>query len=110
MASAPITRRSSRRPPSDRLPPPGYGKGGALPPANRKKSVETASEMSTFTSSLASAESSHLGIVPSRKSQRGRWVWFSNSMIKSWWRCLKHQWLYLNALDSLSSLQRLVPF
>jgi len=33
---------------------------------------------------------------------------FSNSMIESWWRTLKHQWLYLNTLDTLSSLQRLV--
>ena len=31
-------------------------------------------------------------------------------MIESWWRMLKHQWLYLNTLDTLSSLQRLVSF
>ena len=35
---------------------------------------------------------------------------FSNSMIESWWRTLKHQWLYLNTLDSLSSLRKLVEF
>jgi putative transposase len=35
---------------------------------------------------------------------------FSNSMIESWWRTLKHQWLYLNSLDTVSSLRRLVSF
>ena len=35
---------------------------------------------------------------------------FSNSMIESWWRTLKHQWLYLNTLDTVSSLRRLVSF
>jgi transposase InsO family protein len=35
---------------------------------------------------------------------------FSNSMIESWWRTLKHQWLYLNTLESVSSLRRLVSF
>jgi len=34
---------------------------------------------------------------------------FSNSMIESWWRTLKHQWLY-NALDTVASLRRLVSF
>ena len=35
---------------------------------------------------------------------------FSNSMIEAWWRVLKHHWLYLNSLDSISTLQRLVTF
>jgi putative transposase len=35
---------------------------------------------------------------------------FSNSMIEAWWRTLKHQWLYLNSLDSASTLRRLVAF
>ena len=35
---------------------------------------------------------------------------FSNSMIEAWWRVLKHQWLYLNSLDSISTLRRLVTF
>jgi hypothetical protein len=26
---------------------------------------------------------------------------FSNSMIESWWRILKHQWLYLNTVEKL---------
>ena len=30
-------------------------------------------------------------------------VVFSNSMIEAWWRMLKHQWLYLNELDSRMS-------
>ena len=32
----------------------------------------------------------------------------SNSMIESWWRTLKHQWLFLNDLDSVWSLRGLV--
>ena len=35
---------------------------------------------------------------------------FSNSLIKSWWRALKHQWLYLNTLDTVSRLEKLVTF
>ena len=35
---------------------------------------------------------------------------FSNSLIESWWRVLKHQWLYLNTLDTVSTLQTLTGF
>ena len=35
---------------------------------------------------------------------------FSNSLIEAWWRSLKHQWLFLHSLDSLSTLKRLVRF
>jgi putative transposase len=35
---------------------------------------------------------------------------FSNSMIESWWRALKHQWLYLNSLDTIATLEKLVGF
>ena len=35
---------------------------------------------------------------------------FSNSLIEAWWRVLKHQWLYLNKLDSVDSVRRLVEF
>ena len=34
----------------------------------------------------------------------------SNSMIEAWWRQLKHQWLYLNELDSANSVRKLVSF
>jgi putative transposase len=34
----------------------------------------------------------------------------SNSIIEAWWRTLKHQWLYLNTLDTPASLRRLVAF
>lgn len=34
----------------------------------------------------------------------------SNSLIESWWRVLKHQWLYLNQLDSLKTVEKLVAF
>jgi putative transposase len=32
---------------------------------------------------------------------------FSNSMIEAWWRCLKHQWLFLYSLDSVATIRRL---
>ncbi len=31
-------------------------------------------------------------------------IQFSNSMIETWWRALKHQWLYLNLLDTLATI------
>jgi hypothetical protein len=35
---------------------------------------------------------------------------FSNSMIEAWWRSLKHQWLFLHPLDSVTTVRRLVGF
>jgi putative transposase len=35
---------------------------------------------------------------------------FSNSLIESWWRALKHQWLYLNTLDTVATIEKLVGF
>src|ERR687892_642356 len=32
---------------------------------------------------------------------------FSNSMIEAWWRSLKHQWLLLHSLDSVTTVRRL---
>ena len=37
-------------------------------------------------------------------------ITLSNSMIKSWWRVLKHQWLFLNTLDSVKTVETLVGF
>ncbi|MBK9386477.1 MAG: transposase [Planctomycetes bacterium] len=37
-------------------------------------------------------------------------VTFSNSMIEAWWRVLKHNWLFLNTLDSLATVRRLAGF
>ncbi len=37
-------------------------------------------------------------------------ITFSNSMIESWWRVLKHQWLFLNTLDSDRTVETLVAF
>src|SRR5262249_35573651 len=37
-------------------------------------------------------------------------VTFSNSMIEAFWRSLKHQWLYLNSLDSVERVRKLVEF
>jgi hypothetical protein len=31
-------------------------------------------------------------------------------MIEAWWRVLKHQWLFLNSLDTITTLRRLVNF
>jgi hypothetical protein len=33
----------------------------------------------------------------------GTEIAFSNSLIESWWRVLKHQWLYLNSLDTVGA-------
>jgi putative transposase len=35
---------------------------------------------------------------------------FSNSLIESWWRVLKHQWLFLNTLDTVRTVEKLVAF
>ena len=35
---------------------------------------------------------------------------FSNSMIEAWWRSLKHNWLFLNPLDSIGRVRSLVAF
>jgi len=35
---------------------------------------------------------------------------FSNSMIESWWHNLKHQWLFLNRLETVAAVRRHVAF
>ena len=40
----------------------------------------------------------------------GTEITYSNSMIESWWRVLKHQWLYLNTLDTVKAVEKLVVF
>jgi hypothetical protein len=35
---------------------------------------------------------------------------FSNSMIEAWWRVLKHHWLFLHSLDSVTTVRRLIAF
>ena len=37
-------------------------------------------------------------------------ITFSNSLIEAWWKVLKHQWLYLNSLDSAATVKRLATF
>jgi transposase InsO family protein len=37
-------------------------------------------------------------------------VVFSNSMIESWWRMLKHWWLYLNNLNSIDDVRKQTAF
>lgn len=34
----------------------------------------------------------------------------SNSLVEAWWRGLRHQWLYLNTLDTIAAVRRLVAF
>ncbi len=37
-------------------------------------------------------------------------IMFSNSMIESWFRCIKHQWLFLNTLDTVTAVEKFVSF
>jgi transposase InsO family protein len=37
-------------------------------------------------------------------------VTFSNSLIEAFWKSLKHGWLYLNPLDSVEQIRKLVAF
>lgn len=37
-------------------------------------------------------------------------IQYSNSLIESWWRVLKHQWLYFHELDSAQAVENLVTF
>ena len=34
----------------------------------------------------------------------------SNSLIEAWWRSLKHQWLFLNSLESVAAVEKLTAF
>ncbi len=35
---------------------------------------------------------------------------FSNSLIELWWRALKHQWLFLSSLESVTRIEMVVAF
>ena len=35
---------------------------------------------------------------------------YSNSLIESWWRVIKHQWLFLSTLDPVASVRKRVAF
>ncbi len=37
-------------------------------------------------------------------------VTYSNSKIEAWWRSLKHQWVYLNQLNTITDVRRLTKF
>lgn len=37
-------------------------------------------------------------------------ITFSNSLIEAWWRSLKHGWLFLHPLESVTQVRRLVGF
>jgi transposase InsO family protein len=50
----------------------------------------------------------HSGLL--RRVLAGTEITYSNSMIESWWRVLKHQWLYLNTLDTVRAVEKLVAF
>ena len=49
-------------------------------------------------------------LVPNRFDLAMTDISFSNSLIESWWRTLKHHWLYLNTLDTVRTLEKLVAF
>lgn len=37
-------------------------------------------------------------------------VSYSNSIVEAYWRSLKNQWLFLNALDSFEAVEKLIAF
>ena len=37
-------------------------------------------------------------------------ITFSYSLTESWWRVLKHPWLYLNTLDTVTAVENLIAF
>jgi hypothetical protein len=51
-----------------------------------------------------------LGLARLRRVLAQVEVTFSNSMIEAFWRALKHNWLFLNHLDSFAAVERLVAF
>ena len=50
----------------------------------------------------------HSGLLPRVLAQTE--ITYSHSMIESWWRVLKHPWLFLNSLDTVRAVQNLVAF
>jgi hypothetical protein len=48
----------------------------------------------------------HMGVL--RRVLAFTELTFSNSLIEAWWRSLKHQWLFLHSLDSVTTVHRLV--
>ena len=74
----------------DEQPPTLLADGGV---ENYNKSVDAVVESGLLTRVLAQTEIS-----------------FSNSLIEAWWRGLKHQWLFLHQLDSLTKVRGLVGF
>jgi putative transposase len=51
-----------------------------------------------------------LGIGPLRRVLAQLDIMESNSLLEVWWRSLRHQWLYLNTLDTAAAVRRLVAF
>jgi hypothetical protein len=51
-----------------------------------------------------------LGIGPLRRVLAQVDIVESNSLLEVWWRSLRHQWLYLNTLDTAAAVRRLVSF
>lgn len=50
------------------------------------------------------------GEIPHRRLLALAELKFPNSIIEAWQRSLKHQWLFLHSLDSISTSRRLVAF
>jgi transposase InsO family protein len=49
-----------------------------------------------------------LGLHPLRRVLAQVEVAYSNSLIEAWWRSLKYGWLFINRLDSLAALEKLI--
>lgn len=63
-----------------------------------------ASKTSTEPSMPFLVSVAYVGCLPRSK------VDFSNSMIEAFWRSMKHNWLFLNQLDTPAAVERLVAF
>ena len=44
------------------------------------------------------------------RDRREEALLIATAMIEAWWRSLKHRWLFLHSLDSVTTVRRLVEF
>lgn len=52
----------------------------------------------------------HWRTVNDIQGSQARWRLRRSADPESWWRILKHRWLYLNTLDSVATVRKLVAF
>jgi putative transposase len=77
-----------------------------LPSPAPSVSVVTDSGVENLNSTVDDA----LGSGPLRRVLAQIDIVESNSILEAWWRSLRHQWLYLNTLDTPTAVRRLVTF